>query len=301
MDEVFAIEMDAISNPLALLNGEKLSNVWRLISKLRRRRFDVIADFTRIGSRFSAVKRASLFSFIRGKYIVGRDTQGWGFFLDGKVYSPSKPIKHEVECCVDIAKFLGANSIQPELELFLGEEDRAFVELFLEENDVQLEKPIIGINPNADWPSKRWIKERFAVVADKLIREYNAQVVFVGSKGEMPLVKEISFLLKSKAFSAAGKTNLRQLAALIERFNLFITNDTGPMHIAAAVKTPVIALFGPVTPLSHRPYGAENITFVIWKNVECSPCGKIYCENHRCMRLISVEEVYAEAEKLLSR
>lgn len=301
VDEIFAIEMDAISNPLALLNGEKLSNVWRLISKLRSHRFDVIADFTRIGSRFSAVKRAMLFSLIQGKHIIGRNTQGWGFFLDEKVFDSYPPIKNEVDNYMDIAKPLGVDAEQLELELFLTAEDRVFAKSLLKENSIQSEKTIVGINPSGYRPNRRWMRERFAAVADKLICNYDIQVVFIGSRSDMPLVEEIRSLMKSEAASVAGKTNLRQLVALIEQLYLFITNDSGPMHIAAAMKTPIVALFGPQTPIGYAPYCPENMKVVIWKNVECSPCGKIDCANHKCMKLISVEEVLAGAEKLLSR
>ena len=203
VDDVFTIGMDAINNSLALLNGEKLSNVWKLLSKLRRRRFDVIADFTRIGSKFSAVKRAFLFSLIRGKHIVGRNTNGWGFFLDGKIFDPDKTIKHEVDHCIDIARLLGANSGKPDLELFLSDEDGESVDLLLRENEVQTAKTIVGINPNAFWSSKRWMKERFAAVADEIICNYDTQVVFVGGKSDVPLVEEIRSMMKLKGVNLA--------------------------------------------------------------------------------------------------
>jgi lipopolysaccharide heptosyltransferase II len=301
IDEIFVIEMDAISNPLALLNGEKLSNVGGLISKLRSHRFDVIADFTYIGSRFSAVKRAMLFSLIQGKHIIGRNTQGWGFFLDEKVFDSYPPIKHEVDTYIDVTRPLGVDTERVELELFLTAEDRVFAKSLLKENSIQSEKTIVGINPNGYRPNRKWMKERFAAVADNLICDYDTQVVFIGSKSEMPLVEEIRSLMKSEAASVAGKTNLRQLAALIGQLDLFITNDSGPMHIAAAMKTPIVALFGPQTPIKYAPYCPENMKVVIWKNVECGPCDKIDCANHKCMKLISVEEVLAGAEKLLSR
>jgi ADP-heptose:LPS heptosyltransferase len=281
--------------------------VWRFVSDLRSRRFDVIADFTRIGSRFNAIKRFVLFNLIQGKWIVGRNTKGWGFFLDRKVFDPDEVIKHEVEHLMDIAKLLDAGQPQgllattpPELELFLSDDDRNHVKSFFEKNRVSNERPVVGINPNAFWTSKRWMKERFAAVADRLASYHDAQIIFVGSRGDIPLVEKIRSQMKSKSINAAGKTSIRQLGALIEQLDLFITNDSGPMHIAAAAKTSIIALFGPEKPVRYDPYCAENMKVVFWKGVECSPCLKVECSNLKCMKLITVEEVLTGAEKLLS-
>ena len=307
IDELFAIEMDEISNALNPFNGEKLTNVWRLVSELRSRRFDVIADFTRIGSRFNAVKRAVLFNLIQGKRIVGRNTRGWGFFLHGKVFDPDE--EHEVEHLMNVAKLLGTEQLQRlgqtqgllELELFLSDDDRTHVKSFFEENGVSNERPVVGINPNAFWTSKRWMEERFASVADRLTSYHDAVVILVGSRGDIPLVEKIRSQMKSSSINAAGKTSLRQLGALLEKLDLFITNDSGPMHIATAAKTPIIALFGPEKPVRYDPYCAEDMKIVFWKGVKCSPCLKIECSDPKCLKSITVEEVLTGAERLLSR
>ena len=299
VDGIFAIEMDAISHPLTLLNGEKLINVCRLISSLRSHRFDIIADFTRIGPGFSIIKRILLFRLIGGKYIFGRDTLSRGFYLDGKIYDPVPPVKHAVDSYLELANLLGANETHPEMELFLTEKDNEVVDSLLSEVGIQSEKLIVGINPGGFRPSRRWLKGRFAAVADKLICDYKAQIVFIGSKGEATLIEEICSIMRFEPVNLAGKTGLRQLAALIKRFDLLITNDSGPMHIAAAVKTPIIALFGPQTPTLFQPYCEDNMRVIIRKDVECSPCDdKVNCKDHRCMKLITVEDVLAGVDKM---
>jgi len=299
IDKLFDVEMDDISNALNPFNGEKLTNVWRLVSELRSRRFDVIADFTRIGSRFNAVKRAVLFNLIQGKRIVGRNTLDRGFYLDGKVYDSVTPDKHEVDYCLEIVSLLGANLANPKLEIFIKEKDNAFVDQLLSENGIQHKELVVGINPGRSRPYGRWLKERFATVANNVISDYSAKIAFVGGKSDVPFVEEVYSLMKFRAVNLAGKTSLRQLAALLKRLDLFITNDSGPMHIAAAVNTPIIALFGPGSVTKYQPYCDKKV--IIRKDLECSPCyEKADCKEHTCMNLISVEDVMEAVKKLLT-
>jgi ADP-heptose:LPS heptosyltransferase len=241
-----------------------------------------------------------LFNLIQGKWIVGRNTKGWGFFLDGKGFDPDEVIKHEVEYLMDIAKLLDADSTWSELELFLSDDDRTHVRSFFEENGVSNERPVVGINPGGFRPNRRWMEERFASVADRLTSYHDAVVIFVGSRSDIPLVEKIRSQMKSSSISAAGKTSLRQLGALLEQLDLFITNDSGAMHIATAAKTPIVALFGPEAPNRYDPYCAEDMKVVFWKGVECSPCLKIECSDLKCLKSITVEEVLTGAERLLS-
>jgi len=157
---------------------------------------------------------------------------------------------------------------------------------------------IIGINPGAAYGSaKCWLPERFREVALKLLEQPNRYIVFFGDPTTFSLVHQICEGLPSRVINLAGKTNLRQLLALIQCCDVFLTNDSGPMHIAAAFQIPLLALFGSTSDAKTGPYAFGK---VIHKHVECSPCYKRVCDrDFRCMKRITSQEVYEEIEHLL--
>lgn len=150
---------------------------------------------------------------------------------------------------------------------------------------------IVGINPGAAYGlAKCWPPERFRALAMRLLLERDVYVVFFGDGSTASLVKEIAQGLPEKAIDLAGVTSLRELACLIKDCDVLVTNDSGPMHIAAAFKTPLIALFGSTDDQVTGPYGQNKS--VINKRVKCSPCFKRVCPiDFPCMKWISVDEV----------
>lgn len=151
---------------------------------------------------------------------------------------------------------------------------------------------IVSISPGSKRPQKRWPKENFAYLADWLINEYNAKIFFFGDRTEVRLINNIIHLMKNKPISLVGQTSLSELAAIISISRLFISNDTGPMHIASSLKIPIFALFGPSNPHRFRPIGRKAV--VIKKDLDCSPCNYTRdnkCKDNICMQLIGVEEV----------
>ncbi|MCK5584401.1 MAG: glycosyltransferase family 9 protein, partial [Elusimicrobiales bacterium] len=155
----------------------------------------------------------------------------------------------------------------------------------------------IGINPGSAWPTKRWPKERYAKLIKLLHKKYKKKILIIGSKNEIPWNKDIEDMAgKDSCINLTGKTTIEELMALIKDLKLFITNDSGPMHIAAASGIEVIAIFGPTTKeLGFFPYSEKS--FVIEENLECRPCalhGSKKCPRGHflCMNLISVERVY---------
>ncbi len=158
---------------------------------------------------------------------------------------------------------------------------------------VSQENRYIAIHPMPRWPTKQWYPERFAAVADAL-RESGLKVVFTGSKDDRPSVDEIFDRLQGPAARLDGKLDLKALSAVFQRATVVLSTDTGPMHIAAAVDTPVVAVFGPTAPNRTGPYGSGHK--VVRAGVECSPCFSRRCpssaeENMACMKGIEVDEV----------
>ncbi len=158
-------------------------------------------------------------------------------------------------------------------------------------------KKLIGINPGATYGSaKCWPPERFRALAELLAKE--AFVVFFGDAATASLVKEICQGLPEQVLNLAGITNLRELACIIKDCDVLVTNDSGPMHIGAALGTPLVALFGSTDEIETGPYGQSES--VIHKHVSCSPCFKRTCPiDFRCMKQISVEEIAARVRQLI--
>ena len=160
---------------------------------------------------------------------------------------------------------------------------------------------VLGINPGATYGSaKRWYPERFAVVARELGLSWRAKVVITGGPTEAGMAGEIAATMDGACLNMAGKTDVRQLMALIKRCNFFITNDSGPMHIAAAFGVPLVAVFGSTD--SSATYPLAKHAVVVRQAVDCSPCMKRECPtDHRCMTAVTPEMVLEAAERLKER
>jgi heptosyltransferase-2 len=159
---------------------------------------------------------------------------------------------------------------------------------------------VLGINPGATYGSaKRWYPERFAQVADELAERWHAKVIITGGRDEVAISRDISGLMKHSCLDVTGKTTVRELMSLISRCNFFVTNDSGPMHIAAAFDVPQIAVFGST---DHRTtYPFSEYAAIVRGNVDCAPCMKRECPtDHRCMSAVTAEEVIDRAVELRS-
>lgn len=185
-------------------------------------------------------------------------------------------------------------------KLYVSEDERHHVAKLLKERGINAEKPrVIGINPGAAYGSaKCWLPDRFRAVTERLLELPDTYILYFGDPAGAPLVNDIcKGLQEDRVLNLAGKTSLRELLALIEKCSVLLTNDSGPMHIAAALGTPLVALFGSTSDVQTGPYGGGK---VIHKHVECSPCYKRVCPiDFRCMKRIEVDEVYHEVAKLL--
>ena len=195
--------------------------------------------------------------------------------------------QHQVITYKELLVPLGIQISNSVPELFLNNEEKEAAKVFVKETT----RSLIGINPGAAYgTAKCWPRERFEALTKRLV-DNGHTVIFFGDNQTQPLVDAICSHFPERVINTAGKTNLRQLIALIDACSLFVTNDSGPMHIAAALKKPLIALFGSTSDVKTGPYGAAS--GVIHKRVACSPCYKRVCPiDFRCMKQIEPEEVY---------
>lgn len=235
----------------------------------------------------------------------GRIKRRLGFAADGRSLLLTDPIpfpacrgkEHLVKTYKRILAPLEIEISQTDPELFVLEQERSAIEQLLKQYQIPKKALLIGINPTAAYgPAKCWPKERFLALSKRLLaKDQNIYILFFGDKSGQKLCASIANQLPERAVNLAGRTSLRELIALIQRCNLFLTNDSGPMHIAAALKTPLIALFGSTSDVATGPYQHGQ---VLHKHVECSPCYKRVCPiDFRCMKQILVEEVYNEIIK----
>jgi heptosyltransferase-2 len=156
----------------------------------------------------------------------------------------------------------------------------------------------IAVNPGAAFGSaKRWLPERFAAVADAIVREYDANILLTGSSGEVGIGKEIEEILQARPLNLIGQTSVRQLMAVLSLCRLVITNDSGPMHVAAALGIPLVALFGSTDHTTTSPL-TPNFR-IVRKDIACAPCLKRTCpKDHACMEAITVEDVLNAVREL---
>jgi heptosyltransferase II len=169
----------------------------------------------------------------------------------------------------------------------------------LKQSGTTLQKRLVGVNPGAYFGSaKRWLSDRFAELLDRLIERNNAEVVIFGASNELQLAQDIQSHMRCQPLIFSGKTSLAELIAMISVCDLFITNDSGPMHLAAALQVPTLAIFGPTDENATGPMSPTAV--LVKKKVECSPCLLRECPiDHRCMTRISVDEVYVQAVEML--
>ncbi|MBW2123882.1 MAG: glycosyltransferase family 9 protein [Deltaproteobacteria bacterium] len=275
--------------------------------RLRQKRFDTALILHRTSV-------AGLFAKMAGiQRRIGFDYDGSGKYLTEKVYFRKK--KHEVDRYLDLATPLGieTESCDPTTEVFVSQESEAHIDALMEANEIDKDRLMVAIcagggkNPGTLMLLKRWIPEGFVETAKYLIQELDVAVVFVGGSGDEKVTKWIMERIPGKAYDLVGKTTFAQLASLLKRCALFIGGDTGPLHIAAGVGTPTIALFGPSDPRLVAPRGKKHIH--IWKGIDCSPCyypdtsfrkSSFSCnEGFECMRSITTEDVVDSIKKLL--
>lgn len=265
----------------------------RLAGKLRKYRFDRIVDFQ--NNKISHLLSFLLFP----KESFGYDGK-WGFLLTHRLKdrkSKLPPVEHQFK----VLEMMGVPyPKETGLELWLHDTDKNYAKELLDSEWMGNAKDIVGINLSASpkWPTKNWPLEYTAELCDKLAAK-NIRVFLTGTDNDRSKARDLMAIAKSKPASFVGKTDILQLAALIKRCKVYLTPDSAPLHVAAAMGTPVIALFGPTDSLRHVP-PAKDI-FVFEKNPACAPCYSQTCKvnTHVCMKDISVTEVLSKIKEMM--
>ena len=231
---------------------------------------------------------------------IGYHTKKRAFLMSSKITPPQRDAMHRIDYYLNVIEKAGLKVQDRYTEFFISDEDIESVDNFLKKNSVGKNDFVAVINPGGNWLPKRWPGEYWGELADKLISEYKSRVIIAGSSGDTSLVEGIKSLMKEKPVLACGVFNLKQLAALCRRSDLFISADTGPLHIANAVGArKIIAIFGPTSPLVTGPYPLTN-TVVLQKDVGCKiPCYITRCQDNRCMKAVTPADVLEQVRLII--
>lgn len=257
---------------------------FRLLSLLKKKQLTTLLVF-------HTSQRAALpFCFFTGaREIIG--THGINKGLDFILTTALEPTYvHEVVRRLEIVAQVGAKTSDPSLEMHIDEQDNAQASSFLNKHAIPSYLPIIGIHPGAKDRFKQWDPECFIDVGNRLVQYTGCRIIVTGNPSENALMTHIASRIQG-AIAMTDSLSIHTFAALVKKFSVMISNDTGPMHIAFAMGTPTVALFTPTDPQLCGPYFAERAT-VIEKKRTCAPCLRKKCNEPFCLLQISPDEVY---------
>ncbi|WP_435009859.1 glycosyltransferase family 9 protein [Tundrisphaera lichenicola] len=284
LDEVIPFDRSAISlRPLGI------SAVSRFLLELRRKRFDLTIDL-------QGLLRSGIMTRATGAPIrVGLETarEGSRYFYTHRIGSPG-PEAHAVDRLLKVAEAFGAEVTRPRFRVAFGEEDAAWARAIL----APLPRPLLAVNVGARWLTKRWPPEHFAEVARRAVTTKGAGLVLVGAPEDRPLVEALKAALGPiGALDLCGRTSLPRLAALSSEVDVFLSNDTGPLHLAAAAGPRVVGVYTCTSPGRTGPYGpgAIAVTSCVW----CAPSYVRECARLECMTELTPDRVWTAVQSQL--
>ena len=275
IDEVISCDFRARDRGLGFL---------RLASRIKAEDFDISIDLQ--NNRKSHL--LAYLSMIPERY--GYDNRKMSFLLNCRTSMPKKalgPVEHQAR----VLGLLGITSVEDRLELWPDEESLIWVDKLLKSNWLKEGQKLVGISLSASkkWKTKNWGIASFQHLADLLAKK-GIRVVLIGSEDDRPEAEKFIKKTAAKPINAVGKTDISQLTALVARCNALVAGDSSPVHIAAAVGTPFVAIFGPTDPARHLPPAKRYR--LIAKKTRCAPCYKNVCyKRHKCMTAIKPDEV----------
>lgn len=290
VDEVLALDREHLKswNPVARLEAPL-----RYLRWVRTRRFDCVVDLT-------DADRSALLAYASGaRTRVGFNAEGrWRGWLYTHLGQAGCPRQHHVDYQLEALRALGLEIRNREIELPLSSAEEAAAAVWLSRHGVGEGVPFLAFHPGARWWFKQWPAEKCAALADRIQAEDGLPVIFLGGAQEQEFLTTVRAHMRTPFRGGAGGLELLEMAVVLRRARVFVGNDNGPMHIAAALGTPVVALFGPSDPQEWGPRGAGHR--VIHKAGYCTPCIHPRCVRgeQNCLRIITVDEV-AEAVRAL--
>jgi heptosyltransferase-3 len=281
------------NNPFVskILTFNKKDFVLSIIRKVRKEKYDLVFDF------WSNPKTAQITFLSGARYRVGFEKRGrkYAYNFIGKNGTMGK---HAAEDNLVLLKTLDIPVTSKKIIYQTTDEEKDFANKFLEKINHQYELKLIGIIPSGGWESKRCDSSKWIEICNEINRNYNFKILILWGPGDESDAKKIHEGVKPNPI-IIPETNFGQLSGLIEKCDLIIANDSGPMHAAAALGKPTLGIFGPTDPEAHRPY-SENSSYVIHSGLHCIICTKLVCPfQHECMLELPMKNVMLEINKLI--
>jgi len=272
---------------------ESVKGIFRFAKELRDTTYDWVIDFQGL------LKSAMMVSLCRGKRKVGYNkTREFSYIVLNDRMPPFDMDKHAIFRYLNLIQHLGVNTRGIRFNIPIGETERSNVRSMLRQKGWDAQS-VISINPVAKWDTKLWPAENFSRLADMLIEGLGCFVIFTGNKADKKEITKIISKMQNTCIDLSGQTDLKELAALYDMSRCMVSTDTGPMHLAAAVGTPVVALFGPTAPWRTGPFGEGHE--VLRTGLSCSPCFKKTCDSVACMKHIAVEQAFGAVSRVLTK
>ncbi len=281
------------NNPFVskILTFNKMDFVLSIIRKVRKEKYDLVFDF------WSNPKTAQVTFFSGAKYRVGYQKRGrkYAYNYLGKNGTMGE---HAAEDNLVLLNALNIPIISKRIIYQTTKAEKTFAEHYLIEKLPQRKELLVGIIPSGGWESKRCDPVKWIEICNEVQKKYNARFIILWGPGDEKDAKSISEGLNRTPLMAPN-SSFGELSALIEKCDFIIANDSGPMHVSAAIGKPTLGIFGPTDPKAHRPY-SEISSYVIHSELHCIKCTKLVCPyNHECMLELPIEKVMIEVEKLM--
>ncbi|MDD4908596.1 MAG: lipopolysaccharide heptosyltransferase II [Candidatus Omnitrophica bacterium] len=259
----------------------------RFLSLLRAGDFDTVFLLHR------SFTRALLCYLAKIPQRIGYYTHKRAWLLTRKIPQADAGSMHRIDYYLNVIEKAGLEVKDRFTEFCVNIEHERYVEEFLSKEGVAKNDLLVVVNPGGNWNLKRWPAENFSGLCDRIISELKAKVMIIGDTKDAPLAESIMKKMRYSALNAAGKFQLKQTGALLKRADIFISCDSGPLHIANAVGAKrIIALFGPTSAGITGPYPRNPGITILQKDTGCKiPCYKLDCEDNRCMKALTVEDV----------
>lgn len=298
LDESIIIPFKALEKAL---KNKEWRWVWQTLSRLRKelreRSFDLSVDL------HGLAKSALLVFLARASFRIGSaNTTGMkelsGFF--SKEIPPHPKALHTIERNLAVISYLGGQVDQPQFKFMIPAAQKEEIRALLSRQGCTDGDKLIVIHPGAGWLSRRWPVIRYAELIQRLQKELQARLIVIGgeeggSKEDL-LFKELFSLIRVPLINLVQQLSLKQLMALLDRADLFVGNEAGPMHLATALNRPVVAIIGPTRPELTGPFGPR--ARIVRKKVDCSPCRERNCPDLKCMKAIEVSDVFETVQSV---
>ncbi|MFH1073949.1 MAG: glycosyltransferase family 9 protein [Candidatus Firestonebacteria bacterium] len=286
------VEIPAGSGDIRRLSALKYLKV---LLALRKERYDLVVNLRTVVSFFSALKVVIILFIIRAEKTAGKGNALVRFIYDYAVAEKTEYKKHEIDYHAELAEKIGFKAVGKS-SIKLDRSNLSFASKFLSKNKINSKNKLIVVNHEARWQTRRWPLSGYIKLFDKLLKKKDVKIAVNCDKD---IASELIIKKIFKKVVIIKTNDIRNLAAVIKRASLLLSNDTGVLHMGAAQNIKTLGLYGSTDPFLTAPYLPVERKRELYKHLPCSPCNKMTCSSRACFKEITAEEVYSAIIKLL--